>query len=176
MDIAILCIFIVIIIIIIIIIIIYIVNNNKCTQGCRPTPHMGDRPTPPMLDIPTPPMNLNQQPPMNLNQQPWLQKANFENKHNPEHDTSGWVGHFRKGCHYCTLQKEELESLGLLNFVRWIEYSPKGDILEDHTDGAEAIPFSKLNAFPTWKNSLTGETKQGKQNICKLIPTLDACT
>jgi len=97
---------------------------------------------------------------------------NDDDKHDDKHqepisknDISGWQLYMLKNCGYCTKQMAELKG-----FNTFVEYERGNPIpIVNNIDG-ELYPRDKINGFPFWYNSKTGETKSGKRDICSLDP------
>jgi len=88
-------------------------------------------------------------------------------KNNKENDPSGWQLYTLKGCPHCTHQLEDLK--GFNTFVEFERGNPNPII---NNIKGELYPRNKINGFPFWYNSKTGDTKMGKQNICNLNPKI----
>lgn len=82
-----------------------------------------------------------------------------------KNDISGWQLYMLKNCGYCTKQMAELK--GFNTFAEYERGNP--DPIVNNIDG-ELYPRNKINGFPFWYNSKTGETKPGKRDICSLDP------
>ena len=95
-------------------------------------------------------------------------KSNSNDKHQEpisKNDISGWQLYMLKGCGYCTKQLAELKG-----FNTFVEYERGNPVpIVNNIDG-ELYPRDKINGFPFWYNSKTGETKSGKRDICSLDP------
>lgn len=82
-----------------------------------------------------------------------------------KNDLSGWQLYMLKGCGFCTKQMAELKG-----FNTFVEYERGNSVpIVNNIDG-ELYPRDKINGFPFWYNSKTGETKSGKRDICSLDP------
>lgn len=93
-------------------------------------------------------------------------KSNYRsNSKSTKNDPSGWQLYALKNCPHCTKQLEELKG-----FNTFVEYERGNDVpIINNIDG-ELYPKNKINGYPFWYNSKTGETKPGRQNICSLTP------
>jgi hypothetical protein len=82
-----------------------------------------------------------------------------------KNDPSGWQLYMLKGCGYCTKQMAELKG-----FNTFVEYERGNPVPIVNNIEGELYSRDKINGFPFWYNSKTGETKPGKRDICSLDP------
>jgi hypothetical protein len=105
----------------------------------------------------------------NRRQKKYLNRLNKQNNNIPNNgnDSSGWQLYTLKGCGHCTQQLKELNG-----FSTYVEFARgESEPLVNHIDG-DLYPKEKINGFPFWYNSKTGEKKMGRQDICELTPKI----
>jgi hypothetical protein len=99
----------------------------------------------------------------------YLNKLNYQNNNIPnnKNDSSGWQLYTLKGCGHCTKQLSELNG-----FNTFVEFARgESDPIINNISG-ELYPKEKINGFPFWYNSKTGEKKMGRQDVCELTPKI----
>jgi hypothetical protein len=90
---------------------------------------------------------------------------NQQSQQKTKNDISGWQLYMLKNCGYCTKQLAELKG-----FTTFVEYERGNPVPIVNNIEGELYPRDKINGFPFWYNSNTGETKSGKQDVCSLNP------
>lgn len=91
--------------------------------------------------------------------------ANAQQQQGSKNDPSGWQLYMLKGCGYCTKQLAELKG-----FNTFVEYERGNPVPIVNNIEGELYSRDKINGFPFWYNSNTGETKSGKRDVCSLTP------
>jgi len=101
----------------------------------------------------------------------YLKRLNNKNENIPNNtnDSSGWQLYTLQGCPHCTRQLEELNG-----FETYIEFKRGSQTPIVNNIAGELYPKEKINGFPFWYNSKTGEKKMGRQNICELTPKIQS--
>jgi hypothetical protein len=81
----------------------------------------------------------------------------------------GWVLYTRDGCGYCTQQMQSLYG----GYPREVHYSASGKLIKSAVP--DPIPYEKVQGFPFWHNTMTGQSKAGYQDTVAINHMTKAC-